>query len=193
MSSRGGAARIATVAISAAGVVGAHALAYRWAYADDAVRAHVLEASGHGYWDLAVLMGVAGFVLAVGVEMAFGRRRAEPPLSVLSAWGRLVALQASTFAVLELSERAVRAQELTLLLHEPAVLPALPLLAITAALGCAVLMLARRAGAIIARLRGAPREARRVVLRIEAHDVPVISHPGLSYAHERAPPPSLAA
>lgn len=184
-----GFARIATAAIGVAGVVGAHTLAYRLAHASHASHDHALESTGHGYWDLALLLGLAALVIGIGVEMAFGRRRSRPGRAGLT-WLRLFALQGLTFASLESLERAVQGPEqLSLLFQEPAFWLAFPLLALTAAVGCVLLILARKAGATLARRRPLPE--RRAALRLRAYSVKVISHALVSMSRERAPPHSL--
>jgi hypothetical protein len=183
-------ARITTAAIGAAGVVGAHSLAYRLAHASQGSHDHALESAGHGYWDLAILLGVAALIIGIGVEMAFGGRQTHPPRSPLSTWLRLFALQGLTFASLESLERAIQGGgQLGLLFQEPAFWLAFPLLALTAAVGCVLLVLARKAGETLARRRRAPRIERQLVLRIRPSSPSVISQVIVSITRERAPPP----
>ena len=187
-----GVARIATAAVGAAGVVGAHTLAYRLAHASHASHDHALKSAGHGYWDLAILLGLAALIIGVGVEMAFGGRRAQPRRTPGSTWIRLFALQGLTFAALETLERALQGPEqLTRLLQEPAFWLAFPLLVLTAALGCVLLLVARKAGETLARHRSFPRPARSGTLRVRLQSVQVISHVLVSITRERAPPQSL--
>lgn len=184
-----GFARIATVAIGAAGVVGAHTFAYRLAHASRASHDHALESAGHGYWDLAILLGLAALIIGVGVEMVFGGRRPKPRRALFT-WLRLFALQGLTFAVLESLERLVKGPEqLTLLFHEPAFWLAFPLLVLTAAAGCVLLVLARKAGETLARRRRPLQGERRLTLRLRPHSVQVISHVLVAMSRERAPPP----
>jgi hypothetical protein len=184
-----GFARIATVAIGAAGVVGAHTFAYRLAHASRASHDHALESTGHAYWDLAILLGLAALIIGVGVEMVFGGGRPKPG-RVLFTWLRLFALQGLTFAVLESLERLVKGPEqLTLLFHEPAFWLAFPLLVLTAAAGCVLLVLARKAGETLARRRRPLQGERRLTLRMQSHSVQVISHVLVAMPRERAPPP----
>jgi hypothetical protein len=181
-------ARITTAAIGAAGVVGAHALAYRLAHATPAGHDHALESAGHGYWDLAVLLALACLFIGVGVEMVFGGRQAPPRRASLT-WLRLFALQGLTFASLESLERAVQGTgQLLLLFQEPAFWLAFPLLALTAAAGCVLLVLARKAGETLARSRRGPSVGRRLALRISPPSVRVISHVLVSTTRKRAPP-----
>jgi hypothetical protein len=180
-------ARITTAAIGAAGVVGAHSLAYRLAHATDAGYDHALESAGHGYWDIAVFLGLAGLIIGIGVEIVLGGRRTGPR-GASHTWLRLFALQAMTFATLESLERAVQgAGELTLLFQERAFWLAFPLLALTAAVGCVLLALARKAGQSLARRR--PPVERRIALRIRPLLFRVVSHVFVSATRERAPPP----
>jgi hypothetical protein len=180
-------ARLATAAIGAAGVVGAHTLAYRLAHSH-AAHDHTLESSGHGYWDLALLLGVAGLVIGFGVEMVFGSRKSEARRPVGFTWLRLFALQGLTFAALESIERAVQGPEqLSLLFREPAFWLAFPLLVLTAALGCVLLVLARRAGASLARRRRLLAEPR-AALRIQPPSIRTISQVLVSITRERGPP-----
>jgi hypothetical protein len=181
-------ARITTVAIGAAGVVGAHALAYRLAHATHASHDHALESAGHGYWDLAVLLALACLIIGIGVEMVFGGRQIQPRRAPLT-WLRLFALQGLTFASLESLERAIQGSgQLMLLFQEPAFWLAFPLLALTAAAGCVLLVLARKAGETLARRRRGLRVGRRFALRISPRSVRVLSHVLVSTARERAPP-----
>ena len=185
-----GFARIATVGIGAAGVVGAHSLAYRLAHGSHASHDHALESAGHGYWDLAILLGVAALVIGVGVEIVFGGRQTPPRRAPLLTWFRLFALQGLTFASLESLERAVQGTEqLTLLFQEPAFWLAFPLLALTAAVGCVLLVVARKAGQSLARRRRGPLAERRPALRIRPLSVRVISRAIVLITRERAPPP----
>ena len=184
-----GFARIATAAIGAAGVVGAHSLAYRLAHSSHGGHDHALESAGHGYWDLAILLGVAALIIGIGVEIAFGGRQTHPERPPLSTWLRLFALQGLTFASLESLERAIQGgAQLRLLFQEPAFWLAFPLLVLTAAVGCVLLLLARKAGETLARRRRALRIERRLVLRIRPSSAPVISQIIVSITRERAPP-----
>ena len=184
-----GFARIATAAIGTAGVVGAHTLAYRLAHASHASHDHALESTGHGYWDLAILLGLAALIIGIGVEMAFGGGRPLRRSAPLLTWLRLFALQGLTFASLESLERAVQGPEqLTLLFQESAFWLAFPILVLTAAAGCLLLVLARKAGEKIARLRRPAQENRRRALRVGPHSVQVISHVLVAMSRERAPP-----
>ncbi len=186
-----GFARITTAAIGAAGVVGAHSLAYRLAHTSHGSHDHASESAGHGYWDLAILLGIAALIIGIGVEMAFGGRQAQPRRLPLSTWLRLFALQGLTFASLESLERAIQGGgQLGLLFQEPAFWLAFPFLMLTAAVGCVLLVLARKAGEKLARRRRAPRIERRLVLRIQPPSAPVISHIVVSVTRERAPPPT---
>ncbi|MGH2697771.1 MAG: hypothetical protein ACRDJL_01050 [Actinomycetota bacterium] len=185
-----GFARLATAAIGAAGVVGSHTLAYRLAHAPPAGQHHPLESSSHGYWDLALLLGLAGLIVGIGVEMAFGSRRSDSPRPPFFTWLRLFVIQGLAFAALESLERAVQGPEqLSLLFQERAFWLAFPLLFLTAALGCALLILARRAGATLARRRR-PVAEQPVALRLQPHSVRVMSHVLVSITRERGPPPS---
>jgi hypothetical protein len=177
-----------TAAIGAAGVVGAHSLAYRLAHATQASHDHALDSAGHGYWDLAVLLALAALIIGVGVEMAFGRREAAQRRAPLT-WIRLFALQGLTFACLESFERALQGgEELTLLFEEPAFWLAFPMIALSAAAGCILLVIARKAGETLGRRRRGPAVGRRLALRISARSAQVISHVFVSTTRERAPP-----
>jgi hypothetical protein len=180
-------ARITTAAIGAAGVVGAHSLAYRLAHASHAGYDHALESAGHGYWDIAVFLALAGLIIGIGVEMVFGGRRTGRR-GASHTWLRLFALQGMTFATLESLERAVQGtEELTILFQEPAFWLAFPLLALTAAIGCVLLALARKAGESLARRR--PPVERRIAWRVRPPHFRVVSHAFVSATRQRAPPP----
>ena len=137
------------------------------------------------------MLGLAALIIGVGVEMVFGGGQPQRTRAPLFTWLRLFMLQGLTFASLESLERAVQGPEqLTLLFQEPAFWLAFPLLVLTAAAGSVLLVLARKAGATLARRRRPLQGEQRITLRMRPHSAQVISHVLVAMSRERAPPPS---
>lgn len=90
---------------AAAGVVVAHAAAYAAAFPSAAERGPHLDATGHGYWPVAVAAAVAAaglaLLLAAGSGLARGRGAGWGTVRGLAGW------QVAAFAALEVGERAV--------------------------------------------------------------------------------------
>jgi hypothetical protein len=96
------------VVVVVAGVVVAHAIDYGLVFPDATVRRARLEATGHGYWSVAVAMAVVAGALAVAAAVARGaeRHRRDQPTAgldplILAAW------MGATFLALEVVERLV--------------------------------------------------------------------------------------
>lgn len=96
-------ARLLVVAV--AGIVVAHAADYALAFPDPARRAHVLSASGHGYWPVAVLVAVVCGAAALALTARRGWRGDAPLASLPRNAVRLAAGQVVLFGVLETVER----------------------------------------------------------------------------------------
>ena len=93
---------------AAAGLVGAHVVAYVIALPDAAVRSAVLRMTGHGYFSAAVVVatvaGIFGSAAAAAVGFRGGRR--APPIRWRAAALRIALVQVGAFCVLEFAERA---------------------------------------------------------------------------------------
>lgn len=89
-----------------------HWLAYLLAAPDGHARAHLLEITGHGYWPIAIALGIAGF--AAGLFGVVARTLSGDPALTsskarlfTSALPRTLALQVGGFAALEILERVL--------------------------------------------------------------------------------------
>ncbi|MGH2735551.1 MAG: hypothetical protein ACRDKZ_08225 [Actinomycetota bacterium] len=182
------------VALTPLGVVVAHVLSYYLVYDDPHQRARVLDASGHGYFDVAVHLSLIAAVTALlGIAALTTRRRLRPEASDVPRFGPvlggLIALQIGGFTGLEVLERA-GSGSLGGVLHEPALLVALPLLVLGATITAGVVsVVVRTARNLASRLTSTgPRQS---VVRLERP----ISRPSLggepACAAARAPPRSL--
>jgi hypothetical protein len=96
---------------AAAGLVGAHVLAYRMALPDGLVRAAVLRTTGHGYLGPAIVIATVAFVFGLigsaAVGFAHGRRHSRGIPSWRYAALRIAATQTGGFVMLEFAERVV--------------------------------------------------------------------------------------
>jgi hypothetical protein len=161
---------VLTAPLLVIGLLAGHSLGYRWALADAHERAHVLDATGHGYLGYApLIVAVAGSLVvaafAARVHAAVGSRRTSGPAPWLAA-----VLPPPAFLVQEYAERALHSEVAWTTALEPAVLAGL-LVQIPIAL--TVLALARalsRLAEVVARAIGAE-------LRSRVADV--LSHPSL--------------
>jgi hypothetical protein len=103
-------ARVRTLALAITGVVIGHSIAY-WAAAPSTVtRAALLHATGHAYWNTAVLGAVLGGLWfaadhAVRLFLA-GRRALATPAAPADLKAVLRVLQVTLFIALEVGERA---------------------------------------------------------------------------------------
>jgi hypothetical protein len=100
---------VVPVLAAAAGVVVAHAAGYVMAFPSAAERGPHLEATGHGYWPLAVAAAVAcaGVALLVCVGSGALRGRAGGPTPTWRAVRALAGWQVAAFVMMELAERTV--------------------------------------------------------------------------------------
>ncbi len=157
-------------ALTPIGVICAHVLGYHVAYDDPHQRALVLEASGHGYFDVAVHLALIAAVTALlGIAALTARRRLRPGGSDVPGFapllGGLIVLQVAGFVALEVLER-VGSGSLGDLFHEPALLIALPLLVVGAAItGAVVSIVIVRAGNLSSEIT--PTRPRQSVTRLE--------------------------
>jgi hypothetical protein len=105
---RGVQAILATSA--AAGLVGAHLIAYLVALPDAAVRSGMLRATGHGYFSAAIVVATVAGIFGVLAAAAVGFRAGETGEHLTLRWRdaalRIAAVQTAAFVVLEMAERA---------------------------------------------------------------------------------------
>jgi hypothetical protein len=183
--------------VALAGVAAGHSLSYLLAVPNPGQRAALLMRTGHSYWHVAVLVAV---VLELGGAFALAARHVRagrigipaPPLAFPNLAGRLVALQAGAFTVLEVAERLRSGIPVGEMLQNHL----FPLgLGVQVLVGCAVAFLlgwlARAAAAIGLSPRRAPlpRTAGARPLRRRL-DLPACS-PLCEASRGRAPPPPL--
>jgi len=169
-------ARLRTLALAITGVVIGHSLAY-WAAAPSRItRAELLNATGHAYWNTAVLGAVLGGLWfaadhAVRLFLA-GRRALATPAAPADLKAVLRVLQVTLFVALEVGERAAGGVPLSSILgHRVFVLGILVQLVIAPAL-------ARLVGVLGAAARAVGRAARGEVVFY----APPVSSLAVSYA-----------
>jgi hypothetical protein len=177
---------------AAAGLVGAHVIAYIVALPDPAVRATVLRATGHGYFSAAAVAAVVAGIFGVLGAAALGYRRGGGmvrPVGLRHTAVRVAAIQSAAFVILEVAERAAA--------NVPLVTMNVRLLLIgigvQALLGCLaaaiVLLVCRTAAAVWRALHGPPRIRGRVERRVAPFDA-LVSRPALAGAFASRAPPS---
>jgi len=135
---------VVPVLAAAAGVVVAHAAGYMVAVPSAAERGPHLDATGHGYWPLAVAAAVVGTAVAVLVAAAGGAG------GRVSRWRSLAGWQVTAFVVVELGERAVAGAGPVELVASPEFCLGLVLQVPVALLAARLLRTAERAGARMA-------------------------------------------
>ncbi len=178
---------------AAAGVVVAHAAGYVIALPSAAERGPHLEATGHGYWPVAVTVAVTAagvaLLLAVGSGALWGRdgrRHASAWRSVRS----LAGWQVLAFVVMELGERTVAGAHAGGLLASPEFWLGLLLQLPVALVATRLLRTAERTGFRLASaLRRLPRPAARPAVDrpVAARGAPVSAAVAFA-ARPRAPP-----
>jgi hypothetical protein len=124
---------------AAIGLVVTHELAFMLAMPDPHDRLELLAATGHGYWNLAVIACFGLFVWGCISYLATHRRTGpQPRTAFVGVWARLAIAQVVGFAALETVERLGAQHRGADVLAEPAVVLgavlALVLAAIVAAL-----------------------------------------------------------
>ena len=114
------------VASGVTGVVAAHSAAYAIAIPNGAQRAQHLQATGHGYWPVAIgLACVGGVTAAVGAGVrgrAVARARATAPTDRRFATAGLVTWQLALFSAIEVAERIGSGSPAGALVRDPAFL-----------------------------------------------------------------------
>ncbi|HVL28065.1 MAG TPA: hypothetical protein VM390_07945, partial [Acidimicrobiales bacterium] len=141
---------VVPVLAAAAGVVVAHAGGYVAAFPAGARRDPHLEATGHGYWPVAVAVAVVAAGVALVLAATAGAARgasARPPNPHRRVARRLAGWQVGAFVLLEVGERAVAGVPATELLASRAFWLGLALQLPVAVLAARLLLGAERAGA----------------------------------------------
>jgi hypothetical protein len=154
-------------AVASGGVVVGHWLSYLLGLPSAHLRAEVLRATGHGYWESGVELSVAVVVVALAA-IAVRQYRAASNTAVSAAEGpgrvalRLAGIQVLGFSALEVGERlAAGAPVSGMLEHHLFVLGLLVQVAVAAAIAVILFLFCRAVGAIAAVL-SAPRFPRPV-------------------------------
>jgi hypothetical protein len=183
----------------ASGVVVAHVVGYTAVYPHGHQRAVYLDATGHGYWPIAVALAVAGAAASLAAAVHNGWLLARGPHRMSEAvpfWLRLAGLttwQMLLFGAMESMERLHAGISPTVLLSSPEFGIGL---AVQVAVALLALMLTRwfeRLGSLVANaLADRARHVPRAVLRpVGQHRLPGL--PGWSSSRSRAPPPTVIA
>jgi hypothetical protein len=114
--------RLALAGFAAFGLVATHELAFMLAMPDPHDRLELLAATGHGYWNLAVIACFGLFVWGCISYLATHRRTGpRSRTSFVGVWARLAIAQVAGFAALETVERLGAQHRLANVLVEPAV------------------------------------------------------------------------
>jgi hypothetical protein len=143
-------ARLWVGAVACAGVAFSHGIAYRLVAPDAPRRAELMGATGHRYFALVVAAALVALVVGLGdfvAESIASRGRALDARKLFSfAAGRLTALQAAGFVVLEALERLAGGEHhfASALLAEPATLLGIALQLVSALIAALILVGLRR-------------------------------------------------
>jgi hypothetical protein len=114
--------RLLLAGFAAIGLVVTHELAFMLAVPDPHDRVELLAATGHGYWNVAVIACFGLFVWGCISYLAMHRRTGpQPRTGFLRVWGGLGVAQVAGFAALETVERLGARHEFANVLVEPAV------------------------------------------------------------------------
>ena len=137
-------------AVACAGVAFSHEIAYLLVAPEAPRRAELMDATGHRYFALVVAAGLVALVVGLGdfvAESIASRGRALDARKLFSfAAGRLTALQAAGFVVLEALERLAGGEHhfASALLAEPATLLGIALQLLSALIAALILVGLRR-------------------------------------------------
>ena len=143
-------ARIWVGAVACAGVAFSHEIAYLIAAPDAPRRAELMDATGHRYFSLVVAAALIALVVGLGdfvAESIAARGKVLRSRKLFSfAAGRLTALQAAGFVVLEALERLLGGEHhfASTLLAEPATLLGIALQLFSALIAALILVALRR-------------------------------------------------
>lgn len=194
MPNRRVAGKLLLAGVALSGVVAGHTVAYVAAVPSAATRHDVLAQTGHGYWPVAVLVGLAACLCAAG-SVALRHARAAAGGRALGAdvsgWlaPRLAAVQILLYVAVEATERVVAGVPLAELLHEGLVLRGLLAQLLVAVLATVLLGWLARAAELVGRLLARPPRPARAVRRLPRPiDEVVARTPCLGPVTARGPP-----
>jgi hypothetical protein len=137
------------------GALAGHFVGYWAAHPEQGDRHAVLEASGHGYFDVAIALALVAGLMALLGQFVLGYRGADEPLGRWATGATLAAMQTLVFVSVEVAERALNAASLNIF-SEPALWLGLPLQVGFAALGAMLLTAVRKVGSALAARSFAP-------------------------------------
>jgi hypothetical protein len=187
--------RLATLAtMGSLGAVGGHVLGYWVAHPHAHERDAVLEASGHGYMEMAIAVALVAGLMALLGQFALGlldRGSAEGRGAGgrWRTWATLALVQTLVFLSVEVAERMLNGLSGLAVIDEPAFWLGLPLQAVIAACGVFLLTLARKAGAAIGRATRVAHAERVLTVNLSpTTSAPVLSWFGFTFSL-RGPPP----
>ena len=182
---------VVPVLAAAAGVVVAHAAGYVMAFPSTAERGLHLEATGHGYWPLAVAAAVAcaGAALLVAAGSGALAGLAGGPTRTWRAVRALAGWQVAAFVTMEVAERTVAGARPEGLLASPEFWLGLLLQLPVALVATRLLRTAERTGfRLAAALRRRPRPAARPAVDRPGRAGAALPAAVASPARPRAPP-----
>ena len=114
--------RLLLAGFAAIGLVVTHELAFMLTMPDPHDRLELMAATGHGYWNVAVMACFGLFVWGCISYLATRRRTGpQPRTAFVGVWARLAIAQVAGFAALEMVERLGVQHRLANVLVEPAV------------------------------------------------------------------------
>jgi hypothetical protein len=98
---------------AAGGIFLGHSIGYHLVAPDPSVRHELLLSTGHGYFDHATILGMAGMALAAAIVVGLGYRKTVAGGAIrLPSASHLAVLQVGGFLVLETTERVLSAAPL---------------------------------------------------------------------------------
>src|ERR671918_1144893 len=147
--------RLLLAGFAAIGLVVTHELAFMLAMPDPHDRLKLLAATGHGYWNLAVIACFGFFVWGCISYLATHRRTGpQPRTAFVGVWARLAIAEVAGFAALETVERLGAQHRGANVLVEPAVVLGAVLALVLAAIVAALFVAFTE---VVVRLMGAVR------------------------------------
>ena len=178
--------RLVVLSTAAAGFVSGHAAAYMVVHPEGSDRAAAMHASGHGYWGVAVAIGVTaaiGALAATGWRAAASSRVEVRPVP-------LAAGQVVLFAAAEAAERSVAGVPFTQLVDAPEFLVGILVQVIVAVIA---VWLLRRWGGLIESVFRRPRQGAATPAASATLAPPPVLRLATGCLRTRAPPHLAAA
>jgi hypothetical protein len=181
--------RVTLAATAFAGLVGGHLIGYVILARDDVARDLLLSATGHGYLTRLAGLATASALLAIAASAVVGFRRGADAAAPGFGWTavRLIVLQVIGFGCLEVLERLLSGSSVGGAAAVMAI--GVPVQALVAVAGAAVLTMTERVGQAVAEaIRALPRPSplRRWAQPVDDHR-PFLA-PAWSLGVIRAPP-----